>query len=98
MMAEYYALQSAMREVLPTRELAITVAKGLNVPSECLTTFKTTVWEDNVGALTLANLEPGQNTSRSTMLSGTGFDPTSRTGQNVSQNRSYGRHFRNYVK
>ena len=27
--------------------------------------FKTTVWEDNVGALTLANLEPGQMTPRS---------------------------------
>ena len=30
-----------------------------------MSTFKTSVWEDNVGALTLANLDPGQSTPRS---------------------------------
>ena len=62
MMAEYYALSSAMREVLPLRNLVKTVAKGVGISEHCLTEFKTTVWEDNNGALTLA---PGQNTSRS---------------------------------
>ena len=54
-----------MREVLPLRSLVEAVAKGCGIDSHCLTNFKTTVWEDNVGALTLANLDPGQNTPRS---------------------------------
>ena len=65
MMAEYYALSTAMREVLPLRSLTKTVAKGLGISQECVTDFATTVWEDNNGALTLANLEPGQATPRS---------------------------------
>jgi len=65
MMAEYYALSTAMRELLPLRELVTTVARGLDLDADNVTTFKTTVWEDNMGALTLANLDPGQNTARS---------------------------------
>ena len=65
MMAEYYALSIAMREVLPLRELVRTVADGVGIRNEVLTHFKVTVWEDNTGALTLANLDPGQNTPRS---------------------------------
>ena len=65
MMAEYYALSTAMREVLPLIDLVKTVAKGLGINEHCLSTFKTTVWEDNMGALTLANLDPGQSTPRS---------------------------------
>ena len=65
MQAEYCALSTAMREVLPLRNLIETVAKGCGINEDCQTTFKTTVWEDNVGALTLANLDPGQNTPRS---------------------------------
>ena len=65
MMAEYYALSTAMQEVLPLRDLVKVVAEGCGICSDCLTTFKTTVWEDNMGTLTLANLDPGQNTTRS---------------------------------
>ena len=65
MMAEYYSLSTAMREVLPLRWLVWTIAKGCKLLPSCLTTFKTTVWEDNMGALTLANLDPEQNTPRS---------------------------------
>ena len=65
MMAEYYALSTAMREVIPLRRLVETVAHGCGMDTTCLTTFKTTVWEDNSGALALANLEPGQHTARS---------------------------------
>ena len=54
-----------MREVLPLRELTKGVAKGLGVADDIVTNFKTTVWEDNNGALSLANLEPGQHTPRS---------------------------------
>ena len=43
----------------------MTVADGCGIKPECLTVFRTTVWEDNMGALTLANLDPGQSTSRS---------------------------------
>ena len=50
---------------LPLRSLVEVVAKGCGLSDNCLTTFRTTVWEDNMGALTLANLDPGQNTSRS---------------------------------
>ena len=65
MMAEYYALSLAMREVLPLRDVVKAVADGCGISSACQTTFRTTVWEDNMGALTLANLDPGQTTSRS---------------------------------
>ena len=65
MMAEYYALSTATREVLPLRTLVQTVAEGCGINTDCHTTFLTTVWEDNIGSLTLANLDPGQNTPRS---------------------------------
>ena len=65
MMVEYYALSTAMRDVLPLRDLAKGVASGMGILDDCLTHFKTTVWEDNNGALSLANLEPGQHTPRS---------------------------------
>ena len=65
MMAEYYALSTCMREVLPTRTLIKMIAKGAGLSEDCATTFKTTVWEDNNGALSLANMAPGQHTPRS---------------------------------
>ncbi|CAB9526109.1 expressed unknown protein [Seminavis robusta] len=65
MMSEYYALATCMMEVIPLRNTVKAVAKGMGINEHCLTSFKTTVWEDNVGALTLANLEPGQSTPRS---------------------------------
>ena len=54
-----------MREVLPLRELVRTMAIGLQLEGTVHTDFKVTVWEDNNGALTLANLDPGQQTPRS---------------------------------
>ena len=65
MMAEYYALSMAMREVLPLRELTKTVAAGLGISDSVNTGFKVTCWEDNSACATLANLEPGQSTPRS---------------------------------
>lgn len=65
MMAEYYALSIAMREVLPLRNLVRAVAQGLKIDDNVLTQFKASVWEDNNGCLTLANLDPGQTTARS---------------------------------
>jgi hypothetical protein len=65
MMAEYYALSIAMREVLPLRSLIRTVARGVGIDEKVITHFRVTIWEDNNGCLTLANLDPGQNTPRS---------------------------------
>ena len=64
-MAEYYALSTCMREVLPLRELVKTVAQGLGLDESCYTQFQTTVHEDNDGCRTLCNLDPGQSTPRS---------------------------------
>ena len=64
-MAEHCALSAAMREVMPLRSLVQTLAKGVGLDCKCVTTFKVNVWEDGVGALTLGNLDPGQNTPRS---------------------------------
>ena len=65
MMSEYYACSMAMREALPLRDLTKAIAEGCGLNTALKTTFKTTVWEDNMGALTLANLDPGHNTTQS---------------------------------
>ncbi len=65
MESEYNALSMAMKSVLPLQTLVRVVARGVGLPKERMTTFKTTVWEDNAGALTLAKLEPGSMTPRS---------------------------------
>jgi hypothetical protein len=65
MMVEYYALSEAMREALPLQTLVKTAGAGLGIDPGSLTQFKTVAWEDNSGALSLANLEPGQHTPRS---------------------------------
>ena len=65
MMAEYYALSSTLSEVLPFRNLIRTVARATGLNEDCATDFKVTCWEDNAGALILANSDPGQHTPRS---------------------------------
>ena len=65
MEAEYNALSLAMKSVILLQDLLRIIGKGVGMTNEQLTTFKTTVWEDNVGALTLANMEPGRVTPRS---------------------------------
>ena len=65
MHSEYLALSTAMREVIPLRDLIEVISKGCGMNTFCKTTFRTTVWEDSIGALTLANLDPGQHTPRS---------------------------------
>ena len=65
MQAEYVALSMAMRELLPFKDLMIELTDKLGVEKEKFINIKTKVWEDNSGALTLANLEPGRTTSRS---------------------------------
>ena len=65
MMAEYYALSTSMREVLPLRNLITAVGTGFGLDRMVNTTFKCTAHEDNTGCKTLANLEPGRTTPRS---------------------------------
>jgi hypothetical protein len=64
-MAEYTAMSMAMRDVLPLKHLVKAVSKGVGMEPTDLATIKTTVWEDNNGALTLAKMEPGRTTPRS---------------------------------
>ena len=64
MMAELYALSTCMRQVLPLRDLICAVAEGCGLSQHCATTFRTTIWEDNNGALALAKMQPGQHTPR----------------------------------
>jgi hypothetical protein len=65
MEAEYNALSTTLREIIPFKELVQAVGKIVGFTDVEVTTMKTTVWEDNIGALTLANLEPGRGTPRS---------------------------------
>jgi hypothetical protein len=60
MEAEYNALSVVMHSVLPFQVHVNSVTKGIGMDNENLTSFKTTVWEDNAGALQLATLEPGR--------------------------------------
>ena len=64
-MAKYYALSHTLREVLPFRDPIKEVKGTLGLDKDCASDFKTTCWEDNMGALTLANMDPGQHTPRS---------------------------------
>jgi hypothetical protein len=65
MESEYSALSSAMRDLFPLRELLITLLQSISAKGCPQSTFRTTVHEDNAGALSLANLEPGRSTPRS---------------------------------
>jgi hypothetical protein len=65
MEAEYTALSVALRSAIPLLDVIRYVIGSFNVTSNSLLTFKTTVHEDNQGALKLAQLEPGRHTPRS---------------------------------
>jgi hypothetical protein len=65
MQAEYNALSTCMRDFLPFKRLVDAVSCSIGISEGTLTSFLVTVWEDNIGALTLANLEPGRMTPRS---------------------------------
>lgn len=65
MEAEYNALSTAMKDLIPLLRLLKSVSNAIGMKQTEITERKTTVWEDNSGALTLANLEPGRLTPRS---------------------------------
>ena len=65
MEAEYSALSMALRAAIPLLEVMRYVVSVFAATRQVLTKFKTSVHEDNQGALRLARLEPGRNTPRS---------------------------------
>jgi hypothetical protein len=65
MESEYTALSTAMKDVIPLRTLFTTLGSSIGIGDNLLTTFQTTVHEDNFGTLTLARMEPGRTTPRS---------------------------------
>jgi hypothetical protein len=65
MEAEYSALSTAIRDVLPIKMLATEISENVGLTQEPITHFWTTVLEDNAGVLKLATLEPGRMTPRS---------------------------------
>ena len=58
-------LSTACKEPIPLRRAAKEIAKACGVSREERASMHTTIWEDNVGAMTLANLELPQMTPRS---------------------------------
>jgi hypothetical protein len=65
MESEYTALSMALRAAIPLMTVTTSINKGLNFTATKFLQFKATVHEDNMGALKLSQLEPGQNTPRS---------------------------------
>ena len=62
MESEYTALSMALRAAIPLLDVTKSINDGLKFTATRLLTFKATVHEDNMGALRLAKLEPGQHT------------------------------------
>jgi hypothetical protein len=65
MEAEYVALSTACKDLIPIIALVKELRRAVGLPEEVTTNLHTKVHEDNVGALTLAKLEPARMTPRS---------------------------------
>jgi hypothetical protein len=65
MEAEYNAMSMAMRDVLPLKKLLKEIMGKIGIYGNAMAKFRTTLWEDNLGALKLGRLEPGRMTPRS---------------------------------
>ena len=66
MEAEYCALSTGMRDLIPIKHLTLELGKKLGITRlETTGICKTTVHEDNQGCLKLSKLEPGRMTPRS---------------------------------
>jgi hypothetical protein len=59
MEAKYNGLILCMRELLPFKNLFLAISHGIRLADDVQMKFKTSIWEDSNGALTLANMEPG---------------------------------------
>ena len=65
MEAEYIALSTSLKQLIPFKRLVDSVWQAVGLTKEKNITLNTTVWEDNQGCLILANLEPPRMTPRS---------------------------------
>jgi hypothetical protein len=65
MESEYNAMSTAMRDVIPLKRLAKNIIQGLGGDDVNKINIKTTLHEDNHGALRLGTMEPGRMTPRS---------------------------------
>jgi hypothetical protein len=54
-----------MRDLIPLKAAVSEIASGMVLENENIVTIKSTIWEDNMGALTLANMELPRTTPRS---------------------------------
>jgi hypothetical protein len=65
MEAEYKALSMSLKALFLLKRLVKTVSQAVHIPLHPTMVMCVPVWEDNTGALTLANLEPRCMTPRS---------------------------------
>ena len=65
MEAEYVAMSTSMRDLLPMMDIVHEVFTSIGLKEIDEPSKISTVWEDNNGALTLANLETPRMTPRS---------------------------------
>jgi hypothetical protein len=65
MEAEYNALSMAMRDLLHLKNMRKEIMGKIGAERPAVVKFRTTLWEDNLGALMVAHLEPGRMTPRS---------------------------------
>lgn len=64
MEAEYIALGTAMKDLIPLQYLVHESAKGVGLSEQLQASINTTVWEDNAGCLCLARLPLPRMTPR----------------------------------
>ena len=65
MEAEYIALSTSMKDFIPVIDIIRELYPAIGLDENVEINMHSTVWEDNNGALTLANLEPPRMTPRS---------------------------------
>ena len=65
MHAEYVALSTACRDIIPLQELVAELSTVYQMTTEETPVIRSTVYEDNEGALKLANIELPRTTPRS---------------------------------
>jgi hypothetical protein len=65
MEAEYVSLSTACKDFFPVIDLVATLSSAVGLEEEFVNTLHGKIFEDNVGALTLGQLEPRRMTPRS---------------------------------
>jgi hypothetical protein len=105
-MVEGHALPLIKQNIRPPwlRELLLTLSPSIGAERRLQSTFRTTIHEENAGALSLANLEPGQSTPRSKHYAGklqwfrSKLDPDGPRGQDCNGNSKSGYLDQRFIK